>query len=221
MAREAREAEEDAAGRRQKGTLLLVATLLIGAWLIQDGNRTSSPPQPSAAQAAAAGGAVEPAEVPAEPMPRALPVLVRIPELSVTAPLVPLALGADGHLVPPPADRPRIAGWYAGGITPGERGTAIVAGHVDNADGPAVFYALGALRRGEHVDVDRADHSTAVFTVDAVEVYDRSAFPDRRVYGPADRPELRLITCGGTYHAATGYSGNVVVYAHLTRPRPA
>lgn len=66
----------------------------------------------------------------------------------------------------------------------------------------------------------RADRSTAVFTVDAVEVYDEAAFPDRRVYGPAGRPELRLITCGGAYHEATGYAGDAVVYAHLTRPRP-
>lgn len=213
-------AEEYAAARRPKGSLVVISALLIGAWLIQDGSRTSSPPQPSAAQAAAAGGAADPAEVPADPMPRSAPMLVRIPALSVTASLIPLALGDDGHLVPPPADRPKIAGWYAGGVTPGERGTAIVAGHVDNAEGPAVFYGLGALHKGEHVDIDRADRSTAVFTVDAVEVYDGSAFPDRRVYGPAGRPELRLITCGGAYHEDTGYAGNVVVYAHLTRPRP-
>jgi hypothetical protein len=94
-----------------------------------------------------------------------------------------------------------------------------VAGHVDNADGPAVFYDLGALTKGRTIEVDRRDGSVAVFTVDAVEVYDAGAFPDQKVYGAADRPELRVITCGGGYSKQTGYRGNVVVFAHLTGSR--
>jgi hypothetical protein len=91
---------------------------------------------------------------------------------------------------------------------------------VDNADGPAVFFRLGALKRGAVVEVDRRDGRTAVFTVDAVEVYDARDFPDAKVYGTATRPELRVITCGGGYSRATGYRGNVVVFAHLTGSRP-
>jgi len=94
-----------------------------------------------------------------------------------------------------------------------------VAGHVDNAEGPAVFYDLGALAKGHTIEVDRRDGSVAVFTVDAVEVYDARAFPDEKVYGAADRPELRVITCGGGYSKKTGYRGNVVVFAHLTGSR--
>jgi hypothetical protein len=36
------------------------------------------------------------------------------------------------------------------------------------------------------------------------------------VYGARGRPELRLITCGGSYDRGKDYSGNVVVFAHLT-----
>ena len=67
--------------------------------------------------------------------------------------------------------------------------------------------------------MDRSDGGTAVFTVDAVEVYRANAFPDAKVYGAAPRPELRVITCGGGYSKATGYQGNVVVFAHLTGSR--
>ncbi len=112
-----------------------------------------------------------------------------------------------------------LAGWYEAGTTPGETGTAIVAGHVDNADGPAVFYRLGALKRGDRVEVDRRDGTVALFTVDAVEVYSARDFPDDKVYGAAPRPELRVITCGGGYSKTTGYQGNVVVFAHLTGSR--
>lgn len=130
-----------------------------------------------------------------------------------------LALTASGSLDVPPAEKENLAGWYEAGTTPGETGTAIIAGHVDNADGPAVFYDLGALRKGSTVEVDRRDGTTAVFTVDAVEVYRTRDFPDAKVYGAADRPELRVITCGGGYAKATGYQGNVVVFAHLTGSR--
>jgi sortase (surface protein transpeptidase) len=130
-----------------------------------------------------------------------------------------LGLTKTGSLDVPPAGQRNLAGWYEAGTTPGETGTAIVAGHVDNADGPAVFYGLGALKRGGTVEVDRRDGGVAVFTVDAVEVYDAKDFPDEKVYGAASRPELRVITCGGGYSRATGYQGNVVVFAHLTSSR--
>ena len=67
--------------------------------------------------------------------------------------------------------------------------------------------------------MDRRDGGVAVFTVDAVEVYDARGFPDGKVYGAAPRPELRVITCGGSWSRTTGYQGNVVVYAHLTGSR--
>lgn len=196
-----------------------VFALCAGTWLLRDGTGTHPPPQPSAAQAhtgaddRSAGGSPAPALAPSPPL------RVRIPAIDVDAPLTGLGLTATGSLDVPPADVENLAGWYEAGTTPGERGTAIVAGHVDNADGPAVFYALGALRKGSTVEVDRRDGRTAVFTVDAVEVYDAQDFPDAKVYGAAARPELRVITCGGGWSRTTGYRGNVVVYAHLTGSR--
>ena len=193
-----------------------VVALCTGAWLLRSGAETHPPPQPSAAQAHAGrdnGRAAAPA------LPPSPPDRVRIPSIHVDAPLTALALTASGSLDVPPATRKNLAGWYEAGTTPGETGTAIVAGHVDNAEGPAVFYDLGALRRGSAIEVDRRDGSVAVFTVDAVEVYDAKDFPDEKVYGAARRPELRVITCGGGYSRSTGYRGNVVVFAHLTGSR--
>jgi len=194
------------------------AALCGGAWLLRSGAETHAPPQPSAAQAHAAGpdgagGRSAPA------LPPSPPDRIRIPAIHVDAPLTGLALTPSGSLAVPPAEKENLAGWYEAGVTPGETGTAIVAGHVDNADGPAVFYDLGALRKGSAVEVVRRDGRVAVFTVDAVEVYPARGFPDEKVYGAADRPELRVITCGGGYSKATGYQGNGVVFAHLTSAR--
>ncbi|WP_328364828.1 class F sortase [Streptomyces sp. NBC_00457] len=201
-------------------TVTLTA-LCTGAWLLSSGAQPhNTPPQPSARQAHAdahAEAAVRQSAAPA--LPPSPPDRIRIPSLRVDAPLMGLGLTKTGSLDVPPAGQRNLAGWYEAGTTPGETGTAIVAGHVDNADGPAVFYGLGALKRGSTVEVDRRDGGVAVFTVDAVEVYDAKDFPDEKVYGAADRPELRVITCGGGYSRATGYQGNVVVFAHLTGSR--
>ncbi|ELS53045.1 class F sortase [Streptomyces viridochromogenes] len=200
--------------------------LCSGAWLLGNGAETHTPPQPSAAQAAAESGDTgrghphPRARRPAAPaLPPSPPDRIRIPSIRVDAPLMGLGLTRTGSLDVPPAERRNLAGWYEAGTTPGETGTAIVAGHVDNADGPAVFYHLGALKKGSTIEVDRRDGGTALFSVDAVEVYDAKDFPDKKVYGPAPRPELRVITCGGGYSRTTGYRGNVVVFARLTGSR--
>jgi hypothetical protein len=205
--------------RRVEDTAIAAVTvvaLCCGAGLLLGGARTEAPPQPSAAQASA-GRADRGAAAPA--LPPSPPDRVRIPAIGVDAPLTGLGLTGTGSLDVPPAGKKNLAGWYEAGTTPGETGTAIVAGHVDNAEGPAVFYRLGALEKGSAIEVDRRDGGIAVFTVDAVEVYAAADFPDEKVYGAAKRPELRVITCGGDYSRSTGYQGNVVVFAHLTGSR--
>ncbi|ARP70113.1 class F sortase [Streptomyces pluripotens] len=191
---------------------LTVVALGSGVWLL-DGAGTHAPPQPSAAEGRPDPGGEWSAAAALAPSP---PTRIRIPSIRVNAPLTGLALTRSGSLEAPPAGNKNLAGWYAAGTMPGETGTAIVAGHVDNADGPAVFYDLGALKRGARIEVDRQDGTVAVFIVDAVEVYAARDFPDEKVYGAAPRPELRVITCGGGYSRTTGYQGNVVVFARLT-----
>jgi hypothetical protein len=198
---------------RSKGWGIAVAAC-VGVWLVQNGSEHVAPPVPSAAQAFAAGPSVH-TEAAADPLPPSPPVRLRIPETDVDTPMMRLGLAGDGSLEVPPAGNRNMAGWYGGGTTPGAEGTAIVAGHVDNAEGPAVFYTLGALRKGHRIEVDRQDGRTAVFTVDAVEVYENEDFPDRKVYDEADRAEIRVITCGGGFSKKNGYRGNVVAFGHL------
>ncbi|MFC7305452.1 class F sortase [Streptomyces monticola] len=204
---------------RVKAPLAGLTTLgvLIGAWMMAEGVRAQEqPPRPPAAgdaRSVGAGGTIA-------PLPASRPVRIRIPAIQVEAPLMGLSLLPDGSLDVPPADVPQLAGWFQDGTSPGAVGTAVTAGHLDSATGPAVFYRLGAVRPGQTVEVDREDGRTAVFTVDNVELVPGDAFPDAKVYGQSDRPELRVITCGGTYTRATGgYQGNTVVYARLTDVR--
>ncbi|MEU6862982.1 class F sortase [Streptomyces sp. NPDC046876] len=203
-------------GRAGRGGIVAL-TACIGIWLIHSGSGESvRPPLPSPGEALS-GHTPYPGGI--DPLPGSPPTRIRIPSIRVDAPLAGLGLARDGSLEVPPPARPDLAGWYRDGTTPGAVGTAVVVGHVDHASGPAVFYRLGALRRGAAVEIRRADGRTAVFTVHAVEVYDAKGFPDSRVYGPSARAELRVITCGGRFSPRTGYQGNVVVFAHLTGTR--
>ena len=143
------------------------------------------------------------------------PVAVAIPALSVAGPLEDLVADpATGELAAP-AD-PSRAGWYAAGVVPGDLGPAVIGGHVDSRSGPGVFFRLRTLRPGDVVSVTRSDGRTVRFSVIAVALYPKDEFPTEAVYGPTSGPELRLVTCGGTFdRTARSYDDNVVVDAAL------
>lgn len=208
-----------AAAHRRGAWGLVAVALLAGVHLVRGGAaelRTDAPPQPLAASAPDAAGARAPAPYAAGPLPASPPVRVRVPALRVDAPVTAVGLDAEGWIEAPPPEDGRTTGWFTGAVTPGERGTAVVVGHVDTPRGRAVFHGLGALTPGHRVEILRRDGRTAVFTVHGVEVVPKDGFPAARVYGDTGVPELRLITCGGTFTPATGYTGNVVVSARLT-----
>ncbi|MER6983077.1 class F sortase [Streptomyces carpinensis] len=149
-------------------------------------------------------------------LPRSTPVRISIPAIGVDAPFTKLSLDASRHLSPPPADDKNLVGWFQGGASPGERGAAIVVGHVDTKTGPAVFVGLSSLKAGNHVNITRADGTVARFEVDSAETFNKTKFPDDEVYADTPTPELRLITCGGPFdRAAQDYKDNLVVFAHL------
>ena len=151
---------------------------------------------------------------------RATPVPVRleIPSIGVDTALQRLGKEPDGTVaVPGGRHQWDEAGWYAGGPRPGDLGSAVILGHVDSkSDGPAVFYRLRELRRGDQVKVVRADGSVVRFTVDRVEQYPKTRFPTADVYYPTLTPMLRLVTCGGTFdYEQRSYRSNVIVFADL------
>ena len=112
----------------------------------------------------------------------------------------------------------KAVGWYRQSPTPGERGPAVFAAHVDRNYEKGAFYDLHELEPGDEVVVDRADGSTASFEVLRIEQYPKDNFPTQEVYGDVDAAELRLITCAGDVdRQAHSYRDNIVVYAGLVR----
>jgi hypothetical protein len=75
------------------------------------------------------------------------------------------------------------------------------------------------LRRGERIVARLENGTTTTFTVDAVRTVSKAEFPADAVYGNVNRPEVRLITCGGP-RTGDDYRDNVIVFATLNSASP-
>lgn len=152
----------------------------------------------------------------AAPLPPSEPVRIEIPSLGVNAPVMRLGQDPDGAVQVPPLGNRNLAGWYDRTVLPGQAGTSVILGHVDNFTGTSVFFSIKLLRPGDTVKVVRADGKTAEFSVDGVQKVAKATFPSSAIYGNTRYPGLRLITCGGPFDSATRqYLDNIVVYSHL------
>ncbi len=219
--------------------LALVLTVAFGSRFIPDGAAgaeqvaqetvdvsaaTAAPSSPSTAQPSASPAPVPESrgDLPAAqgPTGRGMlhvpPVRVDIPAIEVSSSLVDLGLNPDNSLQVP-SDYAK-AGWYTEGAYPGDAGgpPALIVGHVDDKNGPAVFYALDQLRVGDEVRVARSDGSTAVFVVYDARQYPKDSLPTKEIYAEREASELVLITCTGEFDPEAGsYLDNYVVTARL------
>ena len=152
----------------------------------------------------------------AKPLARSVPVSIRVPDIGVSAPVMEVGQNADDTVQVPSLDDHNLTGWYRYGPAPGQRGAAVILGHVDSTTGISVFYYLKNMHAGDKVYVTLADGKVATFAVDGLQRVAKDAFPTASVYGKSGFPSLRLITCGGPFDQATGhYVDNIIVYAHL------
>ncbi|MEY9848004.1 LPXTG-site transpeptidase (sortase) family protein [Streptacidiphilus sp. BW17] len=153
----------------------------------------------------------------ARALARSAPVRLEIPVIGVDTPVMRLGLDADGTVQVPPIEANAPAGWYQGSPTPGQVGPSVILAHVTVGQfGNGVFLHLARLRSGDRVTVRLQDGASAAFTVYKVQTVSKAQFPTSEVYGNVDRPELRLITCGGPRDSSGhGYLDNVLVFASL------
>jgi sortase (surface protein transpeptidase) len=199
--------------------------------------RQSGPPQAPKASAAQAANLAKDSATPSSTasvqtakglkkiegpvLPSSVPVKLDIPKIGVHTRLLSLGLASDGSAAVPSLADAQLASWYNLGPTPGQPGPAVLLGHVDTKSGPAVFYGLGELGKGDKVEVTRQDGRTAVFGVDTVERYPKSDFPTAAVYGDLNYSGIRLITCGGDFDSEKhSYVDNTIVFGHLLSSRP-
>lgn len=148
-------------------------------------------------------------------LPRSAPTVLRVPKLRLEVPFEePLGLQATGEIEAPQGYE--TVAYYKHAPTPGEIGPAVVLGHVDSVAGPAVFFSLGRLNKGDTFDVERADGTIATFAVMKIDRQLQSEFPTEEVYGDIPYAGIRLITCSGQYDRGEfRYTHNLIVYGEL------
>ncbi|HEX2069518.1 MAG TPA: class F sortase [Actinomycetota bacterium] len=147
-------------------------------------------------------------------LPKGAPCRITIRSIGVDAPVIKLGLRSDGTLQVPLVYSE--AGWWKGGAKPGQIGSSVIVGHVDNRRGPAVFYKLPKLKSGDIVTISRVDKKPVRYVIEDLGVWAKSNFPSEIVYGPTPISELRLITCGGVFNRSTGhYTDNIIAFGRM------
>lgn len=141
-----------------------------------------------------------------------------IPAAGVDAPVMPVTSDLARHYVQvPPLTSANLTGWISTTAAPGTLGASVIVGHLDNQQGPAVFWNLRYLKKGQLITVVRLDLVKVTYVVDGIQIIPKNRFPWIAVF-TARYAALRLITCGGAFDPADGhYLDNVIVWAHLVQ----
>ena len=197
-----------AALRRRLSWLAILAgvavAVALSVWLIGEQARLGS------------GGGGGDGSYPARARGRVPRPRLEIPKIDVKAHVIDLGLERDGSLEVP-KDYSEVGVWE-GGPQPGERGAAVLAGHVDSRTAPAVFYELRKLRRGDRVHWFGDNGVVATFVVTRSEQHPKAQFPTKRVYGKTRHRELRLVTCTGPADPSGRRAlDNLIVFARKAR----
>jgi LPXTG-site transpeptidase (sortase) family protein len=136
-----------------------------------------------------------------------------IPRIGVATRLLTLGAPRGDALPVPSLLQADTAAWYQFTAVPGRPGNAVLVGHVDTYVGPAVFYDLYLLAKGDPVYV-RVGKQRLRFVVTGVTEVPKEKFPVTEVFGGTSARMLRIITCGGNFDYATRhYMDNIIVSA--------
>ena len=123
-----------------------------------------------------------------------------IPAIGVDAPVETVGALANSDLATPTQSPWTDVGWYSGGPHPGEKGSAVINGHLDRPGGsPAVFWNLHSLHINDAVNVVDAHGKTLQFHVVRLVYYRPGSAPLQDIFGNKAGRFLNLMTCAGDW----------------------
>ncbi len=144
------------------------------------------------------------------------PARLVIGAIGVDAVVEQVGKKADGTMATP-AKFGEVA-WYAPGSRPGAPGSAVFAGHVNNAlTKSGVFEHLSELKVGDTVVVADASGKKLSYFVSKVESYSSEQAPAAAIFTTEGPSQLVLITCDGDWLPNVhSFSNRFVVYTRLS-----
>ena len=143
------------------------------------------------------------------------PARLKIAALGIDANVQHVGRGHTGNMAVP--TNFTDVGWYRYGPTPGQAGSAVFDGHVDNGLGlPGVFKHLASIKPDDDIEVDDTSGSALHFTVSDIKTYPYQSVPTGLIFSNTGAPMLVLITCEGTWvSGGDTYDHRLVVFARL------
>lgn len=143
------------------------------------------------------------------------PIRLSIPTIGVDAAVQSVGITKKGSMSSP--NNFTDVGWYRYGTVPGERGSAVLAGHLDNGLALAgVLKRLQEVHVGDDVGVTTKDGTKLVFRVAEINTYPFRDAPVDLIFNRDDAARLNIITCAGDWiPSEKTYSKRLVVSAVL------
>jgi LPXTG-site transpeptidase (sortase) family protein len=147
------------------------------------------------------------------------PVRLIIPTLAINAPIEGVGIQPNADLATPTQNPWQDVGWYNLGPHPGERGSAVIDGHLDRPGGfPAVFWYLRDLHVGDEVLVKNTSGKTVRFQVTRIALYAPQDAPIQDIFGNWGGMYLNLITCAGDWIPSQHQTNlRLVIYTSLAK----
>ena len=147
------------------------------------------------------------------------PVRLIIPVIAINAPVEWVATQPSGDLATPTHNPWEDVGWYNLGPHPGERGSAVIDGHLDRPGGyPAVFWRLHDLHIGDEILVMNTSGKTLHFQVTRIAFYSPQEAPIQDIFGNWGGTYLNLVTCAGDWIPSQHQTNlRLVVYTSLAK----
>jgi len=132
-------------------------------------------------------------------VPKNYPATLKIPSISLKAAVQHVGVTASGFMAVP--SNFTDVGWYRGGVVPGDIGTAVIDGHLDNSLGiPAVFGHLDRVKVGDEITITTYGGKVLHYEVTKSEVinYDDPGAADA-IFSQSSDSLIRLVTCDGDW----------------------
>jgi LPXTG-site transpeptidase (sortase) family protein len=141
------------------------------------------------------------------------PKKIVIEKIGLEAAIEPVGIAGSGNMAVPKSYA--RAGWYKYGAEPGEVGSAVFAGHLDNGSGsPGVFYNVNKLTIGDEIMVTLESGEAVSFFVRETKVLDYNSHNVEEIFGETNSRQIVLITCDGVWiPELRKYSDRLIVFA--------
>lgn len=141
-----------------------------------------------------------------------------IPSLNIDANVQHVGIGRSGNMAVP--SNYTDVGWYRYGTIPGNIGSAVFDGHIDNGLSlPGVFKELHAISKGADIFIVNEKGERIRFTVTEASIYDHDdPAASQRIFNDSGGALIRLITCTGDWiQGEKTYANRLIVTAKLAQ----